>query len=84
MTKKESISPKVTDKGLILLLIINATDKRDVATTNAPGAFFHTDMDGTVQVSLDGVLAEIILKIYPEKYRVKLTLIGGRKLSMWS
>ena len=74
MTKKESISPKVTHKGLILLLIINATDKRDVATTNAPGAFFHTDMDGTVQVSLDGVLTEIPLKIDPKIYGHKVVI----------
>jgi hypothetical protein len=62
MSKKETSSPTV---ALILSCVIDAVEGRGVATCNIPGAFMQSDMKGKVVMKLEGVLAEIIVKIDP-------------------
>jgi hypothetical protein len=48
--------------------MIDATERRDVATCDIPGAFMQSKMEGKVIMKLEGVMAEIIRKINPEQY----------------
>jgi hypothetical protein len=41
----------------------------DVATADIPGAFMQTDMVDTVQMVLEGTMAELLVKIDPKLYR---------------
>ena len=44
------------------------------SATNIYRAFLNTDMEGMLQVRLYGALAEILLKIDPEKYGNKVVI----------
>jgi hypothetical protein len=69
MTKEDTSSPTVATESLMLTCIIDAIEGRDVATVDLPGAFMQSDMEGTVHMKLEGVIAEVILKIDPKKYK---------------
>ena len=63
--------------------IIDATEGRDVAIADIPGAFYQTDMvhgDHTVRVRIYGVLADILVKIDPSKFSDKIVLEGGHNM----
>jgi hypothetical protein len=67
MTKQETSSPTVATEALLLSCVINAVKERDVATCDIPGAFMQSDMKGKVVMKLEGVMAEVIIKIDPKK-----------------
>ena len=48
--------------------IIDALEKRDVATTYIPGAFMQADMDEIVNMKIEGKMAQLMTKINPKKY----------------
>ena len=48
--------------------IIDSLKKRDVATTDIPGAFMETDMDELVNMKIEGKMAQLMTKINPKKY----------------
>jgi hypothetical protein len=58
----------VATEALMLTCVIDAIEKRDVATCDIPGAFMQSDMKGKVIMKLEGVMAEVITKIDPNKY----------------
>jgi hypothetical protein len=62
MTKEETSSPTVATEALILACVIDAIERRNVATCDIPGAFMQSDMKGKVVMKLEGVMAEVILK----------------------
>jgi hypothetical protein len=68
MSKEETSSPTVATEALLLTCVIDAVEKRDVATCDIPGAFMQSDMKGKVVMKLEGVMAEVILKIDPKQY----------------
>jgi hypothetical protein len=49
--------------------LIDAIERRDVATLDIPGAFMQSEMEGLVIMKLEGVMAGVILKIDPAKYK---------------
>jgi hypothetical protein len=49
--------------------LIDAITGRDIATCDIPGAFMQSDMKGKVVMKLEGVMAEVIIKIDPKKYK---------------
>ena len=49
--------------------IIDALEKRDVATTYIPGAFMQADMDEIVNMKIEGKMAQLMTKINPKKYK---------------
>jgi hypothetical protein len=56
----------------MLTCMIDAFEKRDVATVDIPGAFLQTKMpkgEDDVHVILDGRMAELLAKIDPETYQ---------------
>ena len=48
--------------------IITALEKRDVVTTDIPGAFMQADMDEIINMKIDGKMAQLMTKIDPKKY----------------
>jgi hypothetical protein len=69
MSKEETSSPTVATEALILSCIVDAAEGRDVATCDIPGAFMQSDMKGKVVMKLEGVMAEVIVKIDPNNTR---------------
>ena len=54
ITKEESSAPAISTEALFFTCIINALEKRDVATTDIPGAFMQADMDEIVNMKIKG------------------------------
>ena len=70
--KAEASSPTATLMGIMLTCMIDAYEKRDVATVDIPGAFLQTKVpkdDRDIHVVLDGRMAELLAKISPEDYQ---------------
>jgi hypothetical protein len=78
MSKEDTSSPTVATEALILSCLIDAIEKRHVATCDIPGAFMQLDMEGDVCMKLEGVMAEVITKIDPTKYKKHTTLERGK------
>jgi hypothetical protein len=78
MSKQGTSSPTVATESLILSCVIDAIEKRDVATCDIPGAFMQSDMKGKVVMKLEGVMAEVILKIDPKKYEKFMVQENGK------
>jgi hypothetical protein len=68
MTKEETSSPTVANEALMLTCVIDAIEGRDVATVDIPGAFMQSGMEGNVHMKLQGVMAEVIMKLDTKKY----------------
>ena len=65
-------SPTASLAGLIITCVIDSHEKRDVATVDIPGAFLQTKMpqnEDDVHVVLDGKIAELLAKIFPDTYQ---------------
>lgn len=70
--KSETSSPTASLAGILLTCMIDAFERRDVATVDIPGAFLQTKMpedEEDVHVVLDGRMAELLAKIAPETYQ---------------
>jgi hypothetical protein len=78
MSKEETSSPTVATEALILTCVIDAMEGRDVATCVIPGPFMQSDMKGKVVMKLEGVMAEVILKINPRKYTKHVVKENGK------
>jgi hypothetical protein len=52
----------------MLSCAIDGKEGCDVATADIHGAFMQTDMDQTVYMQIDGVMAELLIKIDPDIY----------------
>jgi hypothetical protein len=69
-TKKEDASaPTVAIEAVMLSAVIDATEGRDVATVDIPGAFMQADIDEVVHVKFEGEIAEMLVKLDPKLYR---------------
>jgi hypothetical protein len=68
MTKEDTSSPTVATEALILTCLVDAIKGRDVATCDIPGAFMQSKMEGKAVMKLEGVMADMILKINPLQY----------------
>lgn len=73
IAKEESTSPTVSTDALFITSTIAAHERRDVASTDIPGAFLHADTDQYVLMRLDGVLAELMVQVAPSIYRPFIT-----------
>jgi len=55
----------VAIESLMLLCVIDAKERRNIATVDIPNAFMQADMDELVHVKIKGVMAEMLMKIDP-------------------
>ena len=56
----------------MLSCVIDATEGRKVATLDIPGGFMQADMDELVYVKYEGVMADLLIKIDPDLYSIKI------------
>jgi hypothetical protein len=77
--KEEVTSPTVQLESLMLSLLIDAHEKRDVATADVAGAFLLADMEDYVVVKIIGETAEIMCKVNP-KYESYIGYENGKKV----
>ena len=66
--KTSASSPTVKTESVLLTATIDAAEERDVAVVDIPGAFLNAYLKETVHMRLEGVLAEILVELYPEVY----------------
>ena len=64
-TKEETSSPTVSIEALLLSCMIDAMEKRDVATLDIPGAFMQADIDEEVHIKFDGELIDLLCQVDP-------------------
>ncbi len=72
--KSAAASPTVMTESVLITTAIKATEGRDVAVIDFPGAFLNADMDEVVHMVLHGRLAELMVKFAPEIYHKYVTL----------
>ena len=80
-SKEECASPTVALESVFLTAVVDALERRDVATADIPGAYLNSDMDEVVHMVLEGRLAELMVATAPEVYR-KYVSVGknGKKV----
>ena len=64
--KSETSSPTISSEALFISLMIDAHEKRDVATADVAGAYLHADMPDYVILRFEGEMVDIMLEINPE------------------
>ena len=69
VAKDAAAAPMVTSEAIFVQSTIYAHESRDVATCDIPGAFLQADNPDFVLMRLDGILAELMVKIAPTLYR---------------
>jgi hypothetical protein len=68
-SKADASAPTVSIEAVMLSAVIDATEGRDVATVDIPGAFMQADIDEIVHVKFEGEIAEMLVKLDPKLYR---------------
>ena len=63
-TKEETTSPTISVDALMLTMLVDAKEKRDVATADVEGAYLHADMDEFVLLQLTGATVDIIIEVH--------------------
>ncbi len=67
------MAPAVTSYAIFIQSTIFAHKGHDMATCNIPRAFLQVDSPDYVLVRLDGILAELIVKVAPSMYHKYVT-----------
>jgi hypothetical protein len=71
----------VATESLMLSCIIDAKEKRDVATADIPNAFMQADMEGEeILMKLEGTMAELLVKLDPKMYRKCILMKNGKSV----
>jgi hypothetical protein len=78
-TKEETTSPTVSTDALMLSLMIDAKEGRDVATADVEGAYLHADMEDFVILKLAGEAVDIMCQVNP-KYKKFVVVEHGKKV----
>ena len=77
--KQETTSPTVATESVFISAVIDAHERRCVATFDIPGAFLNADCDENddeVIMILRGRLAELMVQVAPNMYRKFITVDG--------
>jgi hypothetical protein len=78
-TKEQTASPTVSTDALMLSLMIDALEHRDVATADVVGAYLLADMDDFTLMKLTGETVDIMTKVNKE-YSAFVTVENGKKV----
>ena len=73
VAKEEAAAPTVTSEAMFVQSTIYAHETRDMATCYIPGAFLQAVNPDFVLMRLDGILAELIVKVAPKLYHKYVT-----------
>jgi hypothetical protein len=78
-TKEETTSPTVSTDALMISLMIDTKERRDVATADVEGAYLHADMEDFVLLKLVGEAVNIMGQVNP-KYEKFVVIENGKKV----
>ena len=67
-SKEDASSPTVRTESVLLSLVIDAMEERDIAIVDVPGAFLRARLEEIVHVCLRGFLADLMVDIAQETY----------------
>ncbi len=70
IAKEEATAPTVTTGAIFIQSTVYAHERCDVATCDIPGAFLQANNPDYVLMRLDGILAELMVKVAPSLYRL--------------
>jgi hypothetical protein len=76
LTKEEVSSPTVATESVLLTCIIEAEERRDVATIDIPNAFIQTRIENEKDmaiIKIQGILVDMLVDIAPEVYTPYVT-----------
>jgi hypothetical protein len=77
--KEDTTSPTVSTDALMISLMIDAKERRDVATAVVEGAYLHADMEDFVLLKLVGEAVDIMCQVNP-KYEKFVVIENGKKV----
>jgi hypothetical protein len=72
-------APAVTLEAIFIQCTIFAHEQLDVASCDIPGAFKQVDNPDFLLMHLDGILAELMVKVTPKLYRKYITTNAKQK-----
>jgi hypothetical protein len=78
-TKEETSSPSLSTDALMLSLLIDAIEHRDVVTANVAGAYLHAKMEDFTLLKMEGESVEIMCNVC-EDYRKYVYHKNGKKV----
>ena len=78
-TKSETASPTVSTTALMLTIMVDAYERRDVATADVAGAYLKATMDDYVLIKFVGESVNILLAMEPS-YEKLVTVENGNKV----
>ena len=77
--KEETASPTISNDAMMMSLIIDAMEARDVAIADVKGAYLLADMKGFVLLKMSGESVDILCKVN-SKYRQFVVEERGKKV----
>jgi len=78
-TKEETTLLTISTNALMLSIIIDAYEKRDVATADVEGAYLHADMEDFVLLKMVGEAVDIMCDVNP-KYAPFVVVENGKRV----
>lgn len=79
-SKEDAASPTICIESLLILLAIDALEKRDVATADIAGAFLKAFMDDFTLIKFTGDMVDLVVKSNPSKYSAFVSTKNGRQV----
>ena len=80
MTKEETSYPAVSLEYLMFSCVIDAMEIIYMDTVDIPGECMQKNTEGKFKIRIQGAIAEILVKINPDKYTVKVVIEGVNKV----
>ncbi|KAI2506284.1 Reverse transcriptase (RNA-dependent DNA polymerase) [Fragilaria crotonensis] len=77
--KSETASPTVANDALMLSIMIDAHERRDIATSDVVGAYLKCKMDDYVLIRFEGESVDILCQMNPS-HRQFVTIENGKKV----
>jgi hypothetical protein len=78
--KEEAAALTVTLDSVFVTATIDAKEKQKVVTIDIPVAFLHANNEGCVIMKMNGLLAELMVKLDPKIYQKYVTNEKGRQV----
>ena len=80
VTKEDSSSPTVSTEALMTTFVIDAYERRVVATADVTGAYLNAKMDQFLVMKIEGEMVDFMVQADPKKYAPHIRMEHGRKV----
>ena len=78
-TKEETASSTVSNDALMLTMLVDAWESRDVGSADVSGAYLHADMDDYTLLKLEGGSVDIMCRVNQD-YKKFVCYEDGKKV----